>query len=264
MLKILLPAAALACTLALPARAQDGDEAPRRYRVSLGPQLTPNYPGSDGLRLSPLVGVDIARGDTPFAYEAADESFAFPLLRGDGFAIGPAANLQGNRRRKEAGANIDEVGTTIELGGFAQFWMGRALRFHGEVRQGVNGHGGLIGNAGLDYVARDGDKWLFAIGPRVSLSDAKYRRAYFEVTPQVAARTGLATFQADGSALHAVGAAATANYQLSPRWGVYGYAKYDRLTGDGADSSITRELGSRHQISGGLALSYTFGRGVRD
>lgn len=252
---------------ALPAHSQtaqdEGERAPRRYRVALGPQLTPNYPGADGMRLSPLVDVAVTRGDTPFAFEAADESFGLPLIHAGGLAIGPAINLQGARRRKHVGADIDEVGTTVEVGGFAQFWIAPALRFHGELRQGVNGHGGLIGNAGFDYVARDGDKWLFAIGPRVSLSDAKYRRAYFEVTPAVSARTGLPVYDADGSAVHALGANATATYQLTRRWGLYGYAKYDRLVGDAADSPLTRTLGSRDQFSGGVGLSFTFGKGVR-
>ncbi|WP_163353469.1 hypothetical protein, partial [Escherichia coli] len=55
--------------IALPAHAQE-DEAkpPRRYRVSLGPQLSPNYPGADKLQLTPMVDVAVARGDTPFPF----------------------------------------------------------------------------------------------------------------------------------------------------------------------------------------------------
>ncbi|NYT39398.1 MipA/OmpV family protein [Sphingomonas sp. R-74633] len=253
--------------LALPAHAQEQDgtaeKAPRRYRVSLGPQFSPAYPGEDKLRLSPLIDLGITRGDTPFVFEAADESFEVPMLDDSGFQIGGAANLQGARRRKTAGIAIDEVGTTVELGGYMQYWLAKPLRFRVEARQGINGHGGLTGMAGFDYVARNGDKWLFAIGPRVTLSDAKYRRAYFEVTPTVAARTGLAVYRADGSAIQAYGANATTTFQFSKHWGIYAYAKYDRLTGDGADSPITRTIGSRDQFSGGAALSFTFGRGVR-
>lgn len=256
--------AALALLAPLPAAAQQSDtDAPRRYRIAIGPQATPSWPGADAHRLSPYFDLDVARGDAPFEFDAADESFGVPVLRSGRFAIGPAANFQGARRRENAGAAIDEVGATVELGGFAQIWLARSLRVHGELRQGVNGHKGLIGNAGLDYVARDGDKWLFAIGPRIALSDARYRRAYFEVTPAVAARTGLPVFAADGGAVHAVGATATADYQLSRRWGLSGYAKYDRLTGDAADSPIVRTLGSRDQLSGGVALSFIFGKGVR-
>lgn len=251
--------------IALPAHAQE-DEAkpPRRYRVSLGPQLSPNYPGADKLQLTPMVDVAVARGDTPFPFIAADDSFGFAAFEGGGFEIGPAANFQGSRRRSEAGAPIDEVSTTIELGGYAQYWLARSLRLHTELRKGINGHKGLIGGVGLDYVARDGDKWLVSIGPRVTLSDAKYRRAYFEVTPAVAARTGLPVYRADGSAVQALGISSTATWQFSRRWGLYSYARYDRLVGDGADSPLSRgPIGSRNQLSGGLGLSFTFGKGVR-
>ena len=164
--------------IALPAHAQDDEpKPPRRYRVSLGPQLTPNYPGADKLQLTPMVDVAIARGDAPFPFVAADDSFGFAAFEGGGFEIGPAANFQGSRRRSEAGAPVDEVGTTIELGGYAQYWLAKSLRLHTELRKGINGHKGLIGGVGLDYVARDGDKWLVSVGPRITLSDAKYRRA---------------------------------------------------------------------------------------
>lgn len=252
--------------LALPAHAQDqddGDKAPRRYRVAIGPQFTPSYPGEDKLRLSPLFDLGITRGDDPFAFEAADESFEVPMIDDSGFQVGGVANFQGARRRKTAGIAIDEVGTTIELGGYMQYWLTKQLRARAELRQGINGHGGLISNAGFDYVARNGDKWLFAIGPRITVTDNKYREAYFEVTPAVAARTGLPVYRADGSWVQAYGATATTNFQLTRRWGIYAYAKYDRLTGDGADSPITRTIGNRNQFSGGAALSFTFGKGVR-
>jgi len=251
--------------LALPAHAQEEEsKPPKRYRVSLGPQLSPNYPGAEKMQLSPLVDVAIARGDEQFAFEAADDSFGFPVIKSGGFEFGPAANFQGSRHRKEVGAAIDEVGTTVELGGYAQYWLARSLRLHTELRKGVNGHKGLIGSVGLDYVARDRDKWLVSIGPRVTLSDTKYRRAYFDVTPGAAARTGLPVYRSDGSAVHALGVSSTATRQFTRHWGVYGYVRYDRLTGDGADSPITRaDFGSRDQFSGGLGLSYTFGKGVR-
>ncbi|MBQ1497129.1 MAG: MipA/OmpV family protein [Sphingomonas sp.] len=251
--------------IALPAHAQDEEpKPPRRYRVSLGPQLSPNYPGADKLQLTPMLDVATARGDAPFPFVAADDSFGFALLDKGGFEFGPAANFQGSRRRSEAGAPIDEVSTTIELGGYAQYWLAKPLRLHAELRKGINGHGGVIGGVGLDYVTRDGDKWLVSIGPRITLSDAKYRRAYFEVTPAVAARTGLPVYRADGGAVHALGVSSTATWQFSRRWGLYGYTRYDRLVGDGADSPLSRgPIGSRNQFSGGLGLSFTFGKGVR-
>ena len=82
------------------------------------------------------------------------------------------------------------------------------------------------------------------------------------MNPAAAARTGLAAYT-PGGGVHAVGASSTALYQFDPHWGAYAYAKYDRLVGDAARSPIVRTIGSRNQLSGGVALTYTFGRGVR-
>ena len=76
---------------ATPAFAQEArDERPRRTRIGLGPQLVPSFPGSDSYQLRPFIDVSRARGDDDFAFEAPDESAGFPLLRTNGFSVGPA------------------------------------------------------------------------------------------------------------------------------------------------------------------------------
>ena len=265
MIKAILGVAALPALLAATAASAQDESPPgkeRRFRVALGPQLQPRYPGSEDLRVTPLWDVSMTRGDQPFKFEAADESFGVPLFEIGRLAIGPAFALEGSRRRNETDLPVDEVGISMEAGVFADLWLGSAIRARGEVRKGVTGHQAIVGAVSLDYVARDGDRWLFSVGPRVSLSDGKYQRAYYGVTPAASARTGLSTFDPDGG-VNAVGAAATALYGIDRHWGLFGYAKYDRLVADAARSPIVRAIGSRNQFSGGLALTYTFGRKSR-
>lgn len=264
MIKAPLAAALPALFLAGTAAAQSSDAAhePRRFRVALGPQVKPDFPGAKKVQILPLFDPSIARGSEPFEFEAADEGFSIALIKSNGFEIGPVGKFEGSRRRKDVALPIDEVGFTVEAGAFAQFWLGPSIRAHGEVRKGVNGHRGVVSNLMLDYVAREGDKWLFSLGPRVSLSDRRYQDAWFGVNSAAAARTGLAAYS-PGGGIHAVGASTTALYQFDRHWGVYGYAKYDRLVGNAARSPIVRTIGSRNQLSGGVALTYTFGRGVR-
>ena len=119
----------------------------------------------------------------------------------------------------------------------------------------MTGHKGWIGMAGADFVMREGDDWLFSIGPRLTWSDDRYQEAWFGVTPDAALTSGLPAYD-PGGGVQAYGAAASFLTQLGPRWGIYTYAKYDRLTGDAADSPIVRQLGSRDQFSGGIALTY--------
>ena len=240
-----------------PAIAQD-DEEPRRTRIALGAQLVPSYPGSDSIAVRPLVDVSRARGDEPFAFEAPDESFGFSLLTENGFAFGPSIGFEGSRTAKDVGADLPKVSFSVEAGAFAQYAFSESFRARMEVRKGLSGHKGWISNIGADFIARDKDEWLFSIGPRLTIADRKYHRAYFSVAPEDSIASGLPAYSAGGGIL-AAGATAGFLRQLNPRWGLYSYAKYDRLVGDAADSPIVRQHGSRNQFSGGLALTYTFG-----
>jgi MipA family protein len=94
-------------------------------------------------------------------------------------------------------------------------------------------------------------------GPRLMLSDKEYQRAYFGVTPQVALATGLPVYS-PGSGIHAVGATSGIYYSFTPVWGLFGYARYERLVGDAKKSPIVKELGSANQYSAGIGLTYTF------
>jgi outer membrane protein len=220
--------------------------------------MVPSYPGADSHNIIPLFDLSRARGDEPFIFEAPDESFGFALVNAGGFSVGPALNFENSRNAKDVGTPLDKVKATIEAGGFVQYEFSEAFRTRVEARRGIGGHEGWTGSAGADYVARDGDKYLFSVGPRVTWSNAQYHRAYFGVTPAEAARTGLAAYR-PGSGVQALGAATSFLTQLSARWGIYSYAKYDRLVGDAARSPIVRRHGSRDQLSGGLGLTYTFG-----
>jgi MipA family protein len=242
-----------------PALAQDEeDRRPFRTRIELGPQLVPSYPGSDEVSVRPFLGVARARGDDPFEFEAPDESFGLSLLRAGGFAFGPAIGFEGERDPEDVGAPLPKVDFTFEMGAFAQYQFAGPIRARVEARRGLGGHDGWIGVASLDYVARDADRWLFSVGPRLTFGDDNYHRSYFGVTPAAAVATGLPAFDPDGG-LQAVGATAGFLTQLGGRWGLSTYAKYDRLVDDAGRSPVVRTLGSRDQFSGGIALSYTFG-----
>lgn len=254
-------AATAALALAVPAAAQDtaGGDTPSgtRWRVTAGAQVVPDYPGADGHQIQPLIGLARAKDGKEFDFSSADQSFGFSLVEsGSGFAFGPVLNFVGSRRLKDTGGLLPKVKFTPEVGGFAQFEFS-SFRLRGEVRKGLGGHKGVVGTVAADFVARDGDNWLFAIGPRATFSNGRYQRAYFGVPVAVPA-AGLAAYRPDGGA-QAIGAAATALYSLTPRIGLSGYAKYDRLIDDAKDSPVVRVLGDRNQWSGGLALTYTFG-----
>ncbi len=240
-----------------PASAQE-EAAPRRTRVVLGPQLVPSFPGSSDHRLQPLVDVARARGDAPFEFTAADESFGFPAFSQSGFSVGPSLSFEGSRPARDVGGELPRIGNTVEVGGFAQYQLRPDFRVRVEGRRGLGGHRGWVGAVSADYIARRADDYLVSLGPRVTFADGRHHRAFFGVAPQDAAPSGLPAFRPEGG-VQAVGAATTVLRQLTRRWGIYGYARYDRLVRDAGRSPVVRAFGSRDQVSGGVALSYTFG-----
>lgn len=258
-------AASLAAAIfafAAPAAAQE-DGRGHIVTIGAGAQVYPAYPGADSYGVFPLLLGDLRRPGALMTFEAPDEGFGFGLLGGDSAVdIGPVLMFQAKREEDDVGAPVGDVGLTPEVGGFVRAWLGEHVRLRADLRHGLGGHKGMIGDVGADFVVRDGNRYIFSIGPRLRFSDGAYQNAYFRVTPAVAAASGLAAFDPDGGGVHAVGVVSGLTWRLGRDWGVYGYAGYDRLVGDAARSPIVRDLGARDQFSAGLALFYEFHVGL--
>lgn len=255
MLKRIVLCTAAVLISSAPALAQDGEGT--RIRVGLGPQTRPEYIGADKNNIMPLVDFSMKKGNEQFDFEAPDDNFDIALYKSNGFSIGPVAAYQSGRKRKDVGADVDKVKGTIEVGGFVQYEIGTGTRLRLEVRQGLGGHKGLVGQLGADQVWRDGDKWQFSIGPRVLTSNGRFMRSWFGVDEDVALATGLDEFEPDAG-IHAVGVTSGMYYSFGGAFGMFGYGRIERLVGDAADSPIVREFGSKTQVSAGLGLTYTF------
>jgi outer membrane protein len=237
------------------AAAQDANDI--RVRVGLGAQLQPDFIGAKHSDVAPLFHINIARGTNQFRFGAPDDSPSIGLISSHGFSFGPAVNMEGRRKESDVGAPVGNVARTFEAGAFAQYLASDSVRVRAEVLKGLNGHDGLVATISADKIWRDGDRYVFSIGPRVLFSDARYQRAYFGVSPTASIASGLPAYH-PGGGIHAVAVASGLTYALNSRWGLFGYARYERLVGDAAKSPIVRELGSRNQLSGGIGLNYTF------
>lgn len=259
-----LTAAALPLLVAAPAAAQN-EGSGHRWTVTVGggPQIYPKYPGADSYGINPMPILSLRREGRPMPFEAPDEGAGFGILGpSSAFDFGPAVRFQNKRDEDDVGAAVGNVGFTVEVGGFAQVFVTDNFRLRVEGRKGLGGHEGWVGDVGADFVYRNGDDTIFSIGPRARIADDRYHRAYFGVTPAVATATGLPAYD-PGGGFYAVGAVAGLTQRLGRNWGLYGYAGYDRLVGDAADSPIVRTFGSRNQFSGGLGLWLEFGVGRR-
>jgi outer membrane protein len=222
-------------------------------------QGAPRFPGSDEMTAFFYPGVDWRRVGEPERFSAPDDGFSIGLYESPWLRFGPTVRFVGDRNPKDDRdfIGLHKISWTAEVGGFVEIWPVDFLRMRGELRQGVNGHDGLVGNLGLDYVQRFG-AFTFSIGPRLAFGDDSFTSEYFSITPIEAALNGRVTpFRASGG-LTSAGGLAALKYRWSEQWATTVYGGYSRLVGDAGDSPVSRVLGSRDQFLVGAQLSYSF------
>src|SRR3982751_1158445 len=208
----------IASAALLPAwSAASAQESDLRVRVGLGAQVRPEFVGADSTEVAPLWRINVAHGTDPFKFSAPDYSFGIPLVSKGGFSIGPAANIASGRKKSDLDVPVGKVPTTIEAGAFASYQLNDSLYLRAEALKGLGGHDGIVGTLGADQIWRDGDRYVFSIGPRVLFSDSRYQRAYFGVSPAAALASGLPAYRPSGG-IHGIAAASGISYQFSRRW----------------------------------------------
>ena len=259
--------AAIAAMLAATPAAAGAPDAPstpdkpdRLVMVGIGPRLAPSYPGSTKAKLGPFPVINVWREDEPFPVETPDEGKSIKLAGSrDKAAAGLTLAIAPRRGREAATQGLRKVGFGIEAGVFGEAYVQPQLRLRGELRRAIGGHAALSGDLALDYVLRAtaNERALVTIGPRARFGSAKYNRRFFGIDAAEAAASSLPQYRAK-QGLRALGVVAGANYPLGERWGLFGSVGYDRLINAAAESPLTRQRGSRNQLSAGLALTYVF------
>ena len=255
-LRLAAPLAALLGSLALAggAAAQTvGTAGGNELSFTVGVDVTsaPEFPGSDEQEVRP--GLTFGDG-----YLGLGSGLGFGTADPDaprlGLGISPSFRYVGDREVDADSdfAGLDDVDDTYELGlGLSYEWQN--ARVFGDVRYGLGGHEGVVGDLGADAIARPTDRLTIAGGPRVFFADDDYAQTYFGVTPEESALGGIEEYDAGGGALGA-GAEVTARYRLGGDWGVEGGVRYNRLIGDAGDSPVT-DIGSRDQYELRLGLT---------
>lgn len=230
--------------------------------LGAGVQYGPTYEGASKTSVTVLPSdFDIRRAGEAPGWGAPDDAFSFALLESHGFAIGPAADFRGGRSRSDERGltGVHTVPATLDAGLFMEYWLiENQLRARAEVRQALRAGQGLVADFSADWV-QPYDAFTFSIGPRLSVGNGTYMRSSFGVTERDAVRNGQVIPYDPSAGIKAYGALASVSYQFSPAWKATVYDKFERLTGDAADSPVTKRFGSVNQNTVGLSLSYSFG-----
>lgn len=250
--------AGFGCALGLAAGAGAHAEG---WIVSVGARATarPPYEGADHDVIRPAAIFSIRRADHPYRFTPPDGGSSIGLLSTRYIVAGPTVRFQYSRPDTGALTGFDKIGFAAEPGLFVDVWPVSWLRGRVDVRRGVAGHSGFVGDAGLDLVYT-GHRWDFSIGPRFGYGDARYLDTYFGVTPQEALRSPLVTTAYEpGAGTRYYGGEVAGAYHITSRLWTIADVGYHRLASPAANSPLIQAVGSRDQVAGSLGLSFLFG-----
>jgi MipA family protein len=83
-------------------------------------------------------------------------------------------------------------------------------------------------------------------------------RSFYGVTQRDAAWNGRVAAYKPSAGVKSFGATGTATYRFNDAWSTTVSARWERLTGQAADSPLIRNIGKRDQITIGVGFSYSF------
>jgi outer membrane scaffolding protein for murein synthesis (MipA/OmpV family) len=255
MRKSVLALTALALVGGFAARAEAED-----WVVTVGSRLrvTPAYEGAHGVILVPVPVLGLRRADEADRYTAPDDGLKLPLWRTSVFTFGPVVRAAGKRDALGDRVGLREVDLAIEPGGYVDVRPAEWLRAHLEMRKGVHGHRGWVGDAGLDFIRTSGP-WVLATGPRLGWGSRDYMDAYFGVTAaEAAASPAVDTAFSPGSGLRYYGGEATVARRLDEHWKVAAFGGFHQLVGDAKAGPIVQTVGESLSYFGGVGFTYSY------
>lgn len=235
-------ALAIAALVLAPGAAPAQEEGTRlAFTLGAGVGVTPDYFGSDESQVGPDFAFSLGRvviGPLRFGPRDGEAEQLGWGFRGS-FRYVPERSSDDNPEL----AGLPDVPLSIELGGgvdYAQAWW----EAFAVARYGVIGHEALVGEIGMDLIARPADRLTLRAGPRIQIASADFMDTYF----------GTPGFD-PGAGVWSSGVEVTAAYALGGAWGIEASARYDRLQRDAARSPISE---SDDQFSASLALTRRF------
>lgn len=231
-------------------------------RLGLGPAISPDYEGSDDYNVKPLPLVSLHYKDLIEVNNNHVRVNMFGLnsvVKKQRFRAGPQLKIGFGRDESDNPAldGLGDVGTSVELGAFGSYTLGRTRSRIRLLHDVAGGHSGtkIIGDIRLLILKTD----KLAVTGSLSTTwvDDSYMDSFFSVDPLQSLASGLPVYNA-GAGIKDAGIGFVANYEVSPRWAVLVHGDYKRLLGDAHDSPIVSLRGSANQAAAGIFAIYSF------
>ena len=263
--------AAFVAALSAPMVASAGESESRAYvlpapaydwTVTLGAEgrEEPLFQGSSRERLRPYPIFAVRRYGTPEPFRGPRDGLDAALIDERNFQMGPVGQFVWSQREQANSPAVRSLGNVpwaAEVGIFAQYWWVPWLRTRTEVRQGFNGHHGIVSDITTDAVVPVSPQLTLSAGPRLTLATTPAVSPYFNITPAQAVRSGLPIYDTKGG-IRSYGAGAQARYLWTPQWATHVFVEYERLGGEPADSPLVTQKGSPDQVTIGFGVTRSF------
>ena len=260
-------AALLACLAAAPALGQTSlapQAAPAlgargfdQWRVGIGAGvlLTPDYLGSNDLKLRPLFAPEI-RAPFDRAFLSFRDGLGATVFNEGPFSAGLVLRPRFGRDQDDNAAlrGMGDIRLSGEGGGFVSYSDGTWLA-RGEVRYGFGGYSGVVADARLDRVWRVHERVILSAGPRLSWGDSGFAETFFGVDEGQSQRSGYGVFRPNNYWFAAVAGGAT--WVIDPRWSMIVFGEVGQIFGQAADSPLV-DRGSATQGVLGVTVAYRF------
>src|SRR6202171_6038822 len=224
--------------------------------VGVGGEYKPDFEGAKRSMLSPIPIFSIRRAGSTEQFRGPRDSASIALIDFGDLRAGPAGKFVSSRKASSYSElnGLGDVKTTVELGGFIEYYPVDWFRTRGELRQGIGGHHGVVADLSADFIVPLIQRFTVSAGPRFTWESTKATSPYFGIDAVQAMSSGLPVFDAKGGP-HSAGVGAQVSYRINPQWEVHSYVEYERLLGDAAKSPLVALRGSPNQTSFGIGAS---------
>ncbi len=202
--------------------------------VGVGGEYKPDFEGANRSMLSPVPIFSIRRAGSAEQFRGPRDGASIALIDFGDLRAGPVGKFVASRKANNFTElnGLGDIGATVELGGFLEYFPVDWFRTRVETRQGFGGHHGVVADFSADAIVPIIQGVTFSAG------------------------------NAKGGA-HSVGAGAQLSYRVNPQWEVHSYVEYQRLLGDAAASPLVTLRGSANQTTVGIGASYSFDVKIR-
>lgn len=258
--------AGLAAVLILGGAAQAGEGLfgwiEGEWSLTLGASgfVAPRYEsGKDHIfRATPIISLGKAGPAARFV--SRNDAISLSLVDTGGFRAGVAGKLIFGRDGDDAAElqGLDPIRFGGELGGFAEVYPTDFLRMRAELRHGIRSHDGIVADLSADLFHDVTPDVRVSGGPRATFASADYFDAYYGVTPAESVASGGLSVYDPGGGLKSAGIGGAVTWKATDTITASLFGEYSRLMGPAADSSLTRERGSRNQLLLGVSTTYRF------